>query len=81
MKQCAPAPKASPWQGCVTLIASVLPSVTAVKTKVNNQPEIFAIVNDYTFDIFGEIGQNFGAIAKNNNTNDKNFQLRSIKAF
>ena len=30
-------------QGGVTLIASVLPTVTAVKTKVNSQFEIFAI--------------------------------------
>ena len=32
-------------QGGVTLIASVLPSVTAVKTKVNSQFEILAIDN------------------------------------
>ena len=32
-------------EGGVTLIASVLPSVTAVKTKVNSQFEIFAIDN------------------------------------
>ena len=32
-------------QGGVTLIASVLPSVTAVKTKVNSQFEIFTIDN------------------------------------
>ena len=32
-------------QGGVTLTASVLRSATAVKTKVNNQIEIFAIVN------------------------------------
>ena len=32
-------------QGGVILIASVLPSATAVKTKVNGQLEIFAIVN------------------------------------
>ena len=32
-------------QGGVTLITSVLRSATAVKTKVNGQIEIFAIVN------------------------------------
>ena len=35
-------------QGGVTLIASVLPSATAVNTKVNNQIEILAIVNSQT---------------------------------
>ena len=32
-------------QGGVTLIAAVLRSATAVKTKVNGQIEIFAVVN------------------------------------
>ena len=35
-------------QGGVTLIASVLPSVTAVKTKANSQFEIFTIDNGQT---------------------------------
>ena len=35
-------------QGGVTLIASVLPSVTAVKTKVNGQIKVLAIINSQT---------------------------------
>ena len=47
----------------VTLIASVLRSATAVKTKVSSQIEIFAIVNGQatiSLDIFDKIGQGQG---------------------
>ena len=51
-------------QGGVTLIASVLWSATVVKTKVNGQIEIFALVNGQAtislFDIFHKIGQGQG---------------------
>ena len=50
-------------QGGVTVIASELRSATAVKTKVNSQLEIFAIVNGQAttfFDICGKIGQGQG---------------------
>ena len=42
-----------------TLIASVLPSAIAVKTKVNGQLKIFIIVNGpaYLFDICGKVCQ------------------------
>ena len=45
IKRLRPDSPASANQGSVTLIASVLRSATAVKTKVNGQIEIFAVVN------------------------------------
>ena len=49
----------------VTLTVSVLPSATAVKTKINGQLEIFAIVNGQatiiiSFKACGKIGQDQG---------------------